>query len=161
MEILFENTHVRTEDFVKEIFQYVLFKRKPLIVSGLLFLLTLILNAYVGNWMLIIILCIFLALFFAFAYSKNVKLTIRRDEEISPNPITVNTVVTDGYIQPAFSVGSVYKIYFRDIKQAAQTKNYILLTTKAMQILAFRKAGFSKGTPEEFIAFLRTKGYKL
>lgn len=160
MEILFENTYTRTEDVAKETYRYVFFKRKPLIALGALFLLALILNAYTQNWT-IVTLCIFLALVFVFGYSRNVKLTIRRDEEISQNPITVNTVVTDGYIQPAFSVGSVYKIYFRDIKQAAQTKNYILLTTKAMQILAFRKAGFSKGTPEEFIAFLRTKGYKL
>lgn len=160
MEILFENTYTRTEDVAKEIFRYVFFKRKPLIALGALFLMALILNAYTGNWT-IVTLCIFLALVFVFGYSRNVKLTVRRDEEISQNPITVNTVVTDGYIQPAFSVGSVYKIYFRDIKQAAQTKNYILLTTKAMQIYAFRKDGFTKGTPEELIAFLRTKGYKL
>ena len=161
MEILFENTYTRTEASAKEIFRYFFFKRKLLIALGVLFLLTLILNAYAGDWMIVIMLCVFFVLFFAFGYSRNVNLIIRRDEEISPNPITVSTVVTDGYIQPSTSLGSVYKIYFRDIKQAAQTKNYILLTTKAMQILAFRKAGFSKGTPEEFIAFLRTKGLKI
>lgn len=161
MEILFENTYIRTEDFAKEIFRYFFFKRKPLIALGVLFLLTLILNAYAGDWMIVIMLCVFFVLFFALSYSRNVNLIIRRDEEISPNPITVSTVVTDGYIQPSTSLGSVYKIYFRDIKQAAQTKNYILLTTKAVQMYAFRKDGFTKGTPEEFIAFLRTKGYKL
>jgi hypothetical protein len=50
---------------------------------------------------------------------------------------------------------------FDKIKGAVQTKNLILLRTKANMIWIFRKDSFSVGSKEEFISFLKNKGIKV
>lgn len=42
-----------------------------------------------------------------------------------------------------------------------KTKNLILLQSKASLIYIFRKDTFTKGTTDDFVIFLRSKGIKI
>ena len=166
MNILFENNYTRTKELAKEIYQHFYFKRPLNIIFDVLFglsfianIVSLILGQYSNNGVLI-----FAPLFIAFQfylYFKAVSVMIKRDNEVnSDNPIHVETIVTDEFIRNTASTGSVNEIPYSKIKKAIQTKNLILLWSKANLIYIFRKDSFTKGDTAEFIAFLRQKGFK-
>ena len=60
-----------------------------------------------------------------------------------------------------FTIGGADTVEFNKIKNAIQTKNYILLRSKANLIYIFCKDTFTVGTKEEFVSFLRAKGIKV
>ena len=86
---------------------------------------------------------------------------VKRDIEVHGKEISVETIVTDDFIQNKASTGAVNKLELNRIKNAAQTKNLILLRSKANLIFIFRKDTFTKGSKDDFIAFLKTKGIKV
>ena len=75
--------------------------------------------------------------------------------------IFVETIVTNEYIQNTASTGAVNKLEYNKIRNSVQTKNLILLRSKANLIYIFRKDTFTKGDKESFIRFLNNKGVKI
>ena len=75
--------------------------------------------------------------------------------------ISVETIVTNEYIQNTASTGAVNKLEYDKIRNSVQTKNLILLRSKANLIYIFRKDTFTKGNKEDFISFLNGKGVKI
>ena len=86
---------------------------------------------------------------------------VKRDNEVHGKEISVETVITNEYIQNTATTGTVNSVGYDKIRNAVQTKNLILLRSKANLIYIFRKDTFMKGTKDEFIAFLGTKGIKV
>ena len=86
---------------------------------------------------------------------------VKRDSEVHGKEISVETIVTNECIQNTASTGAVNKLEYDKIRSAVKTKNLILLRSKANLIYIFRKDTFSKGTTDEFIAFLTSKGIKV
>lgn len=168
MDILFENCYTRTKELAKEIYKYLCFKRPMYlildIIIGLLFLANLIIVIF-EKTDIDVVAFVLPVLFFAlhiYTYSSHVKAMIKRDNEINHDkPIFVETVVTENFIRNSASTGSVNEIEFSKIGRAVQTKNLILLRSKANLIYIFRKDTFTKGTHEDFIIFLRSKGIKI
>ena len=165
METLFENVCVRNREVTKEIYNYYFFRRNWTVVAYII--LGLVLAANLG------VLClegepysrgllIFIPLVFIFQISRYfnaVKTTVMRYEETDQTLIT--TTVTDEFIQMASQNGASGKLEYGNVNKAIQTKNLIILETKAKLFYVFAKDGFTKGTSEEFIAFLRCKGIKV
>ena len=90
-----------------------------------------------------------------------VKTTLKRDIELFGKPLSGVTKVTcDSIITEAEFAGNT-ETGLDKIKCAHQTKNLILVRTKARLIFIFRKDGFSIGTKEDFVAFLKNKGIKV
>ncbi|MBE6727073.1 MAG: hypothetical protein E7562_00320 [Ruminococcaceae bacterium] len=166
MKILFKNSYVRNKDLAKEIYRYYYFQRKWLVVFYILIFISFIANILITifekTYNLSVL--IFVPLYFLFrlyCYFRQVNTMVKRDDEIHGKEISVETIVTNEYIQNTATTGAVNKLEYDKISNAVQTKNLILLRSKANLIYIFRKDTFEKGTTDEFIAFLRTKGVKI
>jgi hypothetical protein len=166
MEILFANSYVRNKELAREIYRHYYFHRKLYIVLDILVMLSFLANLIITilqgaiYWTGIILPLLFFLLQF-YGYFSQVNLMVKRDAEVCGNEISVETVVTDAFIQNTASTGAVNRLEFDKIRSAAQTKNLILLRSKANLIYIFRKDTFTIGTKEEFIAFLKEKGIKV
>lgn len=166
MDILFENSYIRNKKLAKEIYRYYYFKRKIYIFSyvmlGFFFTKNLLSAIFLNSYSLIVfIVAPLCALVPVYCYICQVNAMIQRDNEIHGKEIEVNTVVTDEFIQSTSSTGGVSKVEFDKIKTAIQTKNLILLHSKANLIYIFAKDAFNIGGKEEFVTFLKTKGIKV
>ena len=113
-----------------------------------------------NKWGVFIFVPLFL-LFQLYCYFRQVNTMVKRDSEVHGKEISVETIVTNEYIQNTASTGAVNKLEYDKIRSAVKTKNLILLRSKANLIYIFRKDTFSKGTKDEFIAFLASKGIKV
>lgn len=104
----------------------------------------------------VIILCHF------FIYYSSVRSFVKVSEELlDGKPFEVQTVVTEEVIKLTATNGAVNELVYSKIKNALMTKNLILVPSKANLIYIFRKDSFTKGTPEEFILYLRSKRIKV
>ena len=160
MESLFESSYVRNRQWAKEAYSYIMFRQKPVVVCYILLAPILAANVLLQNWGISAFTLGFCAIA-VINYFRAVKMITASDAELNNGEITVKTVVTDTFIQNTNTIGNMQQIEFHNIKKAAQTKNYIILQTKARMVLTVGKHTFTKGTPEEFIAFLKTKGLKV
>lgn len=166
MEILFENNYTRNKELAKEIYSYYYFKRKGLVFLYVIFAFCLVFNVilgtiYDGGNLDIVNFLLFFYVFQFLCYRYQVNTMCKRDMECHGKEIYVETVVTDSFIQNTASTGSVNKLDYCNVRNAVQTKNLILLRSKANLIYIFRKDTFTKGTPDEFISFLKSKGIKV
>ena len=165
MEAIFENVCVRNREVTKEIYGYYFFRRNGVVVAyvilGLLFLTNLVMffhdrESY--SWGLFV----FIFLFFVFQISRyynTVKTTVMRFEEIGQ--ILIKTTVTDECVCITAPDGASGKLEYCNVNKAIQTKNLIILETKAKLFYVFAKDGFTKGSKEDFVAFLQSKGIKI
>lgn len=166
MEILFENSYVRNKELAKEVYRYYYFQRKWLVVCYALMAISFLVNLFIGifekttNVAVLIVVPLYLVIPI-FCYFNQVNAMVKRDKEVHGKEISVETIVTEDFIQNTASTGSVNKLDYINVRNAAQTKNLILLRSKANLIYIFRKDTFTKGSKDEFIAFLKGKGIKI
>ena len=166
MEILFKNTFVKTEEWIKEVNKYTFFKRPVSVALHLLSILALCWGVYKLLFLHNIdILFLFIPIWWFFLvlmlYFKTNKITIKRNKEIYGDNAEVVSEITKDSIKQVHSNGTQYQIYYDTIKKGYITKNYILLHSKANMLYTFRKNGFSIGNEEEFLKFLGNKGLKI
>jgi len=166
MELLFENSYIRNKELAKEIYRYYYFQRKWLVVCYVLISLSFLASILIAifeetfNWSVLVFVPL-LFLFQLYCYFRQVNTMVKRDSEVHGKEISVETIVTNECIQNTASTGAVNKLEYDKIRSAVKTKNLILLRSKANLIYIFRKDTFSKGTKDEFIAFLASKGIKV
>ena len=166
MEILFENSYVRNKELAKEIYRYYYFQRKWLVVCYVLISFSFFANILIAifektfNWSVLVFVPL-LFLFQLYCYFSQVNTMVNRDSEVHGKEISVETIVTNEYIQNTASTGAVNKLEYDKIRNSVQTKNLILLRSKANLIYIFRKDTFTKGDKESFIRFLNNKGVKI
>ncbi len=168
MESLFENRHIADKQMLKDLYRYVFFLRKPVIVCYAVLFFCLIVDViqwiYAKNSFALTGMVFLVPLFFLFMilrYNHVVNTTIKRNIELHGKEVSVKTDVYNDFFQITSSTGSVYKIDFYNIEKVMQTKKLILLMSKEKQIFVLSKDGFTKGTPHEFLAFLKRKGYRI
>ena len=166
MEILFKNSYIRNKELAKEIYRFYYFQRKWLVVCYVLIILSFLANILIAifeetvNWGVLVFIPLYF-LFQVYCYFLQVNTMVKRDSEFHGKEISVETIVTNEYIQNTASTGAVNKLEYDKIKNVAQTKNLILLRSKANLIYIFRKDTFAKGNKEDFADFLRSKGIKI
>ena len=165
MEPLFENRHIRDEAMFREFF------RRTQLLSPVYILSYLCCGYLLFNFVFVWIafgyfepyLPLFatgLLGFYWLLYRRNIKLTMNRELEMSNGkPLEQRLVVTENCFI-GYAPTSSMEIPFDNVKKVRQSKNLILVCTKAKQAFVFPKATFTKGTPEEFLAFLKSKGIK-
>ncbi len=160
MDIIFKNRISKTKDVYKELYKYCFFQRKLLVLAYAILFLDLLYGIYLsiafGEYFLVFIVA-FLFAFQFFRYFMTVEMSVKRDKEIFDGEIETEIIVTNEYIQATSSNGSVVKVEFEKIKNTVQTKNLILLFTKANLVFVFGKDAFEIGTKEELLSFLKTK----
>ncbi len=165
MEILFENSYTRDKEWVQDATRWAFFRRPVLIVSDLILLLYFIMGIYemavnrvvYVYWFLIPLALIGVTLF---RYKRTVTLSLKRDIEMHGKEIDVTSVVTDEHICYKHSSGTEYTLHYSDIKKVVQAKKYIYLISKSKTVYSFKKEGFSVGTAQQFICFIKSKGIR-
>lgn len=166
MEPLFENRYIRDRSLMKD------FYRRSMLMSPAAIILYLACLYCLWNTIEILYLADFfypgyllLAVFVLglvwFGYRRNVNLTLKRDLELNNGqPIAQHIVVTEqGFT--AHGINGSQEVTFNTIKKVRKTRKLILLITNARLVWVFPKASFTRGTPDEFLAFLKTKGFKV
>ena len=166
MEPLFENIHTQDKSFYKEIYSYFHFRRPitvaTFILCGICFISQLALAIFDLEYNLaIMILMALFPLFKLFAYVNQVNSITKRNKEISTEAISICSTVYEDHLEISASNGSTLNIEISKIRSVVQTKNYIILRSDARLLYSFSKDGFTKGTKDEFIAFLKSKGIKV
>lgn len=166
MEALFENKFTRNKAMLKEIYGYIYFRRKfsviciALIILSAIFYTVLSVSNGTFEWLYPAFIVFFL-LFRVFYYFRQINAVEKRDAEVYGKEISVEVSVTEEYIQNTASTGAVNKLEYGKVKRVYQTKNFILFHSKANLLYIFSKDGFTKGTKEEFIEFIKSKGIKI
>lgn len=166
METLFENKYIRDEKIMKEVYQYFYFKR-PLYrvidtVAGLLFianLLVWILGDKI-NFVVLAVVPIFILVRFLM-YRGAVDMLLKKDKDMyKSKSIKVQNIVTAGSIKTVI-FKDTNKITYSKIKHAIKTKHLIVVCAQNNAMYVFEQDSFTKGTKEEFVAFLKEKGIKV
>ena len=166
MEVLFENSYTRDEKLIKEIYRYEYFRRKLLIIFDIAMILCLLSNVLIlivekhCYWGVFILAPLYF-LYKFFCYWRQVRMILKRDQEVHGKEISVETIVTNEYIQNTASTGAVNQLAYENIRNVVQTKNLIYLRSEANLVYIFRKDAFTKGNAEDFIKFLKDKGIKV
>ena len=147
MEILFKNSFMKTEEWIKEVNKYTFFKRPILAGFHLLSFLALCWGIYKILFLHIIdilflfipILWFFLVLLF---YFKTNKTTLNRNKEIYGDKLEVVSEVTKDSIKQVHSNGSQYQIYYDTIKKDIQHKIIFYYTRKQIYYILSEKMVF-------------------
>lgn len=167
MDILFENSYVRNKALVKELYAFYFFRRPLIIASHILLALCIPLHLYnyfMSGWDAVHWLLVFLIIYFFLRiplYFHQVNTVLRRDRELFDGEISISTVVTDQCLEITSPDGAINQFSLEKIIKVHQTKNLILLHSKAKLTFIIRKDAFTKGSADEFKAFLRSKGIKI
>ncbi len=165
MEILFKNIYTRNKEMAKEIYGYYYFKRKFSVIMNILIafftVVNIVLFALNPSYYLSIVAVVIALLVVAFrtyCYFLQVNTLVKRDEETNGKELEIEVIVTQDYIQNTTSSGAFVKIEYDKFSYAVQTKNLIILRSKANLLYLFKKDSFEIGTKEEFVSFLKAKG---
>lgn len=166
MEPLFENVYVRDEKLLKEYLKRLMLRR-PIdyflyIIAGIYFIECAVMwfwLEYINPFVLILLAAV-IALKVV-GYHRSVKLALQRDLELNGGePVKLEVAVTEDAIRAQTRVDAP-EIPFSSIKKVIQTKNLIVLISKARLAFVLTKDGFTRGTAAEFLQFLRNKGIKV
>lgn len=170
MEVLFENCYTRTPAIHKEIYRRYLITSPLQIVTNILAVLVLLLFSALnilrmilgepfrfGGYIFVALLFLVREAMYIFTY----KTAIKRDYEMNQGqPLECKTVITESGMQFITS-GSEITVELSAIKKVIKTRNLILLHTKANLVYALIDNGFTVGSKDEFIQFLKNKGFKI
>lgn len=172
MDSLFENQYKCTKKYFQEFYSYFYFKKPIIIVINLLLFFGFILGILsltfshifftenlVGGY---IFLPIFVWIFKIIQYKRGVKTRYNQDlERNNGEPFETKIIVTDDGIDVGYlNSKEMTHIGYSKIKKIVKTKKYYILMTEAKLCCVFKKDGFIKGTIEDFLLFLSSKGIK-
>jgi hypothetical protein len=163
MDILFENSFTRDRDLAKDLYFYMYFRRPVMIIIYIAFaayFCSAIIDAFFITGQLNLLLVIIPILYFAlivFVYFRGVNMLVKRDLELYGKPAEINIAVTEEAINTTFSSGAALSLNYDSFKKVVRTKKYIHLFTKTNAVITFKKDSFSIGTPDELLAFLKSK----
>ena len=166
MDSLFENTYTADKPFYQELYSYFHFRRPitvaTFILCGICFTSQLALAIFGLEYNVgIMILMALFPLFKLFAYVNQVNSITKRNKEISTEAISICSTVYEDHLEISASNGSTLNIEIAKIRSVVQTKNYIILRSDARLLYSLHKDGFTKGTKEDFLSFLRSKSIKV
>lgn len=166
-EVLFESNYTRTPELVKEIYAELYLRRPIRIVFYIFFLVSFVFGVVslaLGkvdiNSILLVFLPLFVVALTAFNYVKSCKLTVKRDLEQNGGEYAKGTIsITENGIAHISVAGINSVIDISAVKSAKRTKNCVYLITESKLVYVMQKE-FTKGSPEELFAFLKSKNIK-
>lgn len=165
MEPKFENRHKIDKPFLKELYFYQIFLSPSALILTAILAAALLLLAFSGGGSFRIVGPLYLLLFIGlrvYRYFRTVKSYEKRYLEVGEGTEVENTtLVYEEYLHLSTSNGGNNKLPLNRIKNSFSTKNYYFLRSESKLCYAFKKDGFTKGSLEEMIAFLKGKGLKV
>lgn len=172
--VLFENVHVRNEVTYKELYRHLLFGGTLNAVGiGLIVAATVLICIAIGGmiaketpvpllyWCAAAFGVIYVPLFKVFPYRYYVKYAVARDAQVLEGAeARLVLSVTERAILIDAPQGEHVELKYSTFKSITPTKHYLLITTYDKVIYTVARDGFTKGSYEDFCAFLRGKGFK-
>lgn len=166
--VLFENRYAHSEEFYKEFYTGLMFKKSSKIVFSILIVLTFassVFLAYLGDqnaWRVFIGACIvlFILACYAIIYRKSVQKACQREFEINGGKwLNISLSFTDSKIYlENIDKDAKDEFDYCNIVKLRKTKNYLWLISKSNLHFAIKTDGFTVGTPKHFWDFMRSKG---
>ena len=174
MDILFENQYEHTrefyEDFYKEFLSYTFFKR-PIVIA--VFIAFAVFLAHCAASVLIngvlpygsksgIYICIIIgssAMWFVryFRAKKTYNMYLRDMKIYNGEPASIKTILTNEGISATLADSEPkYLFPYQSIKKVTTTRRYYVLFTYSKQCMMFKRDSFVRGTPDEFLAFIKS-----
>ena len=161
MPVLFENQYPADKRFFKETIFYSHF-RKSFSIYLMLFMAALLAPnlffAIRSNWqgiasVISVIIGVAFFIIYFIAYPVRVAHTVKdsQPDDTYHIAVTENKII---YNAPRYSE---IEISFAKIKKISRSKHYIILVSEMDDIYALKKDGFTKGTYDEFMKFLKSK----
>lgn len=166
MEPLFENVYVRDEAVMKEYLRRMLLLGPSAIFAyvlvGYMLVNLIVLWVWIGYFAFpYLIASAFILLLHLFIYRRTLKLTMDREKEVNGGePLELHTTVMENSIACRTKIDAP-EVAYSSIKKVIQTKNLIIVVTKAKLAFIMSKDGFTRGTPEALLQFFRDKGLKV
>lgn len=166
MNILFKNSYTKNQELLKEIYSYYFLRRPFAMILNTLacvLLLKTIIEWFINDFLNlpVIFLLIFYFILRYFSYKNIISRQIKADLELNKGePLKVKTIVTEEMIQYTASNGAINEVTYDNLKKWFQTKNLILILSKANLINIFQKDTFEEKNADEFISFIESKGIK-
>ncbi len=166
MEPIFENRYIRDKETAKEISASIYFKQPlflwTLILCGICFAVNLFcLLAGYEYYLYGLIFPPVYAAFWFYSYVMFKNSLIKRDAESYKGDVVITMKVYEDHITAIGADGSEVKLEYGKIKKSVTTKQYIIFTTRARLMYALKNDSFIKGTFEDFITFINSKGIKI
>ena len=163
MNPLFENSYQRTKNIAKEMYRYFYYQRPIYIIGYIVATISLVSSilSYISFQdfdALVIGTSLFIFGFPTLLYVSQVRAMVARDKEAFGCEPQATITFTEESIFVTCATVTTMEYTYDKIAFAVQTKNLILLKTKANLIIIVRKDSFTLGTKEDFIAFLLGKG---
>ena len=169
MNIFFENQYTRNKDYHKEIITYSYLKTPMSVVVYIivaLFFIPFVISLFFPSVLPFENSSKFYVLFLLIgpavritSYFKALEIGYKRDlENNNGEAIEIKIIATnDGIESCRVNSESNNHFSYKSIRKIIKTHNYFLLLTEAKQYIVFKKDGFIKGTPEEFLPFIKSK----
>lgn len=169
MDSLYVNRYKRDEGLFKELYRY-FYLTRPIhiliyVISAIVYaeaITCVILYGRIGKVAAFLLIAMTVSLLVrVFNYFSQTKMAIKRDREIvgsSDKKVDFNVTVTDEFIKCGADGIGFNTIAYDSVRVVKQTKNLILICTKARLVYTLRKDSFEVGTKDEFLAFMRSKG---
>lgn len=169
MDVHFESSYERNDAVIKELTRYHYLSSLETVVTYIvmviLFVANLILVCFNGlhhTQFICFMLCFVFAVMQVINYRRDVKRTIARDRETyGEQPVRVYMQVTEDRLIGKSSTGTEGETLFGNIRYAVETKNLVILLTRARQYHVMQKDAFTKGDWKEFLCFLEERGVKV
>jgi len=172
MDILFENQFVYTEELYKELYYYNLFKKPKSIIWHIFLILSFSIGVLAllfpealvddGSAKIAVFLPLFLWIVIFRQHRRAMKANYKQNLELNNGkPVQRRMVLTnDDIYVDRMDDASGSCISYSSVKKIGQSKNYYYLITQTGLHLIFKKDGFVTGNLEDFLVFLRRKGFK-
>ena len=172
METFFENRYERTMEFHKEIVTHTMIKSPGALIGyiplGMLLIISIMslispgtLPIHFSNTSAVRNISFFaiLTAYIIARYIRAPKNDYKRDIETNNGePMKVEMALTnDGVGMYSVNQDAKAHIPYKSVTKIITTKNYYGLLTEAKQIMFFKKDGFVKGSPDEFLPFIKSK----
>lgn len=159
MDTLFENRYTRTKEIMREYCGYMFFRRPSMRICDLLLVFFVVSSILLGSSPVIAVVLLLTAAAQVLAYVYTPAAMQKRDAEAaSGGTITVESAATDDLLRFQVSNGAAQELPYAKMKKVVQTKRLILINSEAKLWYILPKDTFTKGTAEDFLAFLKTKG---
>ena len=152
-----------SEALYKELYSYMFFKRPIYVIIyillGLCLLDWVLLLTVLGetNYLLILVIVAFFVLEY-YLYSSSVKNAVKRGKEMYGGFAQDEVVIYDDKLTLTGTKGVTVELPLNKVKKIYVLKNLIVLMSDAKLMYIMTKSGFTLGTSDEFLDFLREKG---
>ena len=166
MQPLFECRFADDKEWAKDIYGLIHLRRPLLWVADAVLLVCFLFGIYTAvvwqyvDYLLLIGAPMMVSVRFVL-YGIQTKLVIKRQVEMYGKTVENVWTVTDDEMTASMSSGAEYHVHYADVKRAVQTKKFVYLWSKTRTVYSFKKDGFTVGTADEFIEFLKSKGIRV